>query len=254
MGRFIHEAVAVDPETHIVYLTEDGPETAGLYRYIPTRRTQLGAGGKLQMLAIAAQKNYDTRTGQTVRQSLPVTWVDIPEPDPPSAELNPRAVQQQGFEKGAAIFTRLEGIWYDRGSIFFTSTDGGDRKLGQVWEYRIRAGGRRRPAARTRPELPASLELVFESPSATVLDMPDNICVSARGALVICEDGTTDQFVRGLTRDGNVFDIARNIIPGHEAREFAGVTFSPDQKTLFVNNFRPGMTFAIWGPWEKGGL
>lgn len=85
--------------------------------------------------------------------------------------------------------------------------------------------------------------------------MPDNICVSPRGALVVCEDGRApDQFVRGLTREGVIFDFARNIVPGFEGREFAGATFSPDGKTLFVNIQTPGITLAIWGPWQKGAL
>ena len=37
MGRFVHEACAVDPRTGIVYMTEDnGPD--GFYRYIPDHR------------------------------------------------------------------------------------------------------------------------------------------------------------------------------------------------------------------------
>ena len=31
--------------------------------------------------------------------------------------------------------------------------------------------------------------------------------------------------------------------------EFAGVCFSPDGQTMFVNMQTPGITFAIWGPW-----
>ena len=37
--------------------------------------------------------------------------------------------------------------------------------------------------------------------------------------------------------------------------EFAGATFSPDGKVLFVNiQASAGVTFAIWGPWEDGAL
>lgn len=49
MGRFCHEAVAVDPDTGIVYLTEDR-KTAGFYRFTPASKGNLRAGGKLQML------------------------------------------------------------------------------------------------------------------------------------------------------------------------------------------------------------
>ncbi|HKY06453.1 MAG TPA: alkaline phosphatase PhoX, partial [Blastocatellia bacterium] len=98
------------------------------------------------------------------------------------------------------------------------------------------------------------LTLIFESTSAELLDGPDNICVSPRGGLVVCEDGRTDNYIRGLTRAGQIFDLAKNIIPGAERNEFAGATFSPDGETLFVNIQTPGITFAIWGPWDDGAL
>jgi len=51
MGRFNHEAVAVDAASGIVYQTEDR-EDGLFYRFIPTRRRQLAAGGRLQALKI----------------------------------------------------------------------------------------------------------------------------------------------------------------------------------------------------------
>jgi len=35
---------------------------------------------------------------------------------------------------------------------------------------------------------------------------------------------------------------------------FAGGAFSPDGQTLFVKIQTPGVTLAIWGPWERGTL
>ena len=94
--------------------------------------------------------------------------------------------------------------------------------------------------------------------------MPDNICVSPRGGLVLCEDGGGIAFVHGLTVDGRIFRFARNnalIEPGAGRRagdfresEFAGATFSPNGQWLFVNMQNPGITFAITGPWEHGAL
>jgi uncharacterized protein len=241
MGRFVHEAIAVDPATGVVYETED-QGTAGFYRFIPKKKGQLSEGGRLQMLAIKDQPKYDTRIKQKVGVRLPAVWVDIDEPDPAEADTSALAVYKQGLAKGAATFARLEGCWFGHGRIFFNSTSGGDMKLGQVWEY-----------------LPANkasghLTLVFESPSADILEMPDNICVSPQGGLVLCEDGRQEQFIRGLTRKGQIFDFAKNRVPGFEMMEFAGATFSPDGETLFVNIQTPGITFAIWGPWKRGAL
>lgn len=159
------------------------------------------------------------------------------------ADLATRSVYRQGFAKGGATFARLEGCWYGGDSIFFTATSGGDSKLGQVWQYI--------PTSKDKGQL----KLIYESREEAVLDMPDNLCVSPRGHLVICEDGhAPNQFIRGLTRQGQIFDLARNLVPGFEGREFAGATFSPDGQTLFVNVQTPGITFAIWGPWQKGVL
>lgn len=83
MGRFSHEAVAVDPATWIVYETEDLGSTSGFYRFISNTPGVLVDGGVLQMLAVEGAPNYDTRTGQTVGVALPVTWVEIADPNPP---------------------------------------------------------------------------------------------------------------------------------------------------------------------------
>jgi uncharacterized protein len=241
LGRFVHEAIAVDPQTSIVYLTEDRG-AAGFYRFLPKHKGKLAEGGKLQMLRIADRHQCDLRTGQKNGATYQAAWVNIDEPDTPKAEHHSGAVYEQGFAQGGATFARLEGIWYGNHTIFFTATSGGDQKLGQVWEYT--------PQGKDK----GTLKLIFESPEEAVLDMPDNLCVSPRGALLVCEDGSREQYVRGLTRQGQIFDFAKNLVPGFENREFAGATFSPDGQTLFVNVQTPGLTLAIWGPWEKGAL
>jgi secreted PhoX family phosphatase len=94
------------------------------------------------------------------------------------------------------------------------------------------------------------LTLLFEPTDSALLNMPDNICLAGRN-LVICEDNGARNHLRVLTPQGQVFDLAKNIAPGFETQEFAGSTFIPDGQTLFVNLQVPGMTFAIWGPWER---
>jgi secreted PhoX family phosphatase len=245
MGRFVHEAIGVDPATGIVYETEDLNRRSGFYRFTPDTPGVLADGGGLEMMAIVGQPQADLRQGQRVGEWLPVEWVPIEDPDPDEADTNASAVFQQGFEAGGARLTRLEGCWHGDGSIFFHSTNGGDAQAGQVWRY--------------VPES-ESLSLIFESPGREVLDSPDNLTVSPSGGLLICEDATGVSHLRGLTADGEIFPFARNIL---NSREFAGATFSPDGRALFVNiqgdldSFgpgNPGMTFAITGPWESGPL
>lgn len=246
MGRFVHEAVAVDPETGIVYETEDRL-IAGFYRFIPTTPGRLADGGRLQMLAVEGRPNLDTADGQRVGAVLPAIWVDIENADPSIAWDETAAVFSQGFTKGGARFARLEGCWYGDRSIYFHSTNGGDARVGQVWRYRPTAADR------------GDLVLVFESPSPDVLNYPDNVTVSPRGGIVICEDGGGVQHLRGLTREGAIFDFAKNVL---NPTEFAGACFSPDGRILFVNimgstldaGTAEGRTLAIRGPWERGAL
>jgi secreted PhoX family phosphatase len=249
MGRFVHEAVAVDPRSGIVYQTEDA-RRAGLYRFVPATPGRLADGGRLQMMAVRGQPRLDLREGQAAGVRYGVFWVDIGDPDRPHADpaaADGSGVFSQGLEAGGAIFARLEGACYADGKLFVTSTDGGNARMGQVWELDV-----------DRQEL----RLVFESPGADVLNMPDNLTSSPRGGLVLCEDGTANPCIHGLTTDGRVFRFARNtvrlagerngIVGDFSTSEFAGATFSPDGRWLFVNVQSPGITLAITGPWEMG--
>ena len=259
MGRFTHEAVAVDPHTGTVYETEDSGNDSGFYRFRPVDPSDLTRGGTLEMLAVAGADGYSTLSGQQVGVSLPVRWVPIDDPDP-DLETNPAiGVAQEGMAKGAAVFNRLEGIWYDQrtGGVFFNSTSGGDAGYGQVWHYDPRA---------------EILTLFFESPGGSVLDSPDNLVVTPRGSILICEDdasGANDDThplapgivdvnrLVGIDRTGNAFEFAVNTLNG---TEFAGACFSPNGRVLFVNIFGlfdlpgTGMTCAISGPWGHGPL
>jgi secreted PhoX family phosphatase len=251
MGCFVHEAIAVDPRTGIVYETQDRTQ-AGLYRFIPKTRGHLAEGGRLQMLAVDGRRAFDTTRGQRAGATYDIHWVDIHEPDRP--HVSPTAgyglgVLRQGLDAGGTIFSRLEGATFGGGRLYVTATDGGDEKMGQVWEIDPR---------RDR------LRLVFESPGAPVLNMPDNLTLSPRGGLVLCEDGTATPCVHGLTRDGRIFRFARNNVKidtprngltgDFSQREFAGATYSPDGKWLFFNAQTPGITFAVTGSWADGGL
>ncbi len=242
MGRFVHEAVAVDPATGIVYETEDN-NPSGLYQYIPDYPGELARGGRLRMLAVKDRPGYDTREGQTMGASLPVTWVEIEDPDPAEAGVDETLVYKEGADKGGAAFNRLEGCWYGNGRIFFTATTGGDEGLGQVWEYHPDGADE------------GVLTLLFESPDASLMAAPDNVCVSPRGGLIVCEDNRDGiPYIRGLTKEGRVFDVAKDVAGIAYRGEFAGATFSPDGETLFVNMQRPGLTYAIWGPWSEGAV
>jgi secreted PhoX family phosphatase len=260
-GRFPHESAALDPSSGALYLTEDNfAHASGFYRYLPpkhpVRAGKLLDGGRLQMLAVKGARREDLSKGQEPGAAYAVEWVDIDDPDPrfrgrPSNDEVVRAVGRQGRAKGAALFSRLEGAVFHQGTVYFVSTQGGDTDpadppqdgfgdgRGQVWAYETWSD---------------RLRLVYESPRAAALDLPDNVTVSRRGTLVLCEDGEGANHLRGLTRSGEIFDFCRlEPIPGDPGAEFAGSTFGPGGHTLFVNiQGDRGRSIAIWGPWERG--
>jgi hypothetical protein len=232
MGRFRHEAIAVDPRTGIVYQTED--QNDGLfYRFIPKQRGNLVAGGVLEALRIPKIPKAITRKGFPVEKPMAVDWVPI-------EEVNPQGdtVRVEGFHKGAAQFSRGEGICYTEGSLYFTCTNGGEAGVGQVWRY---SPGR-------NPQEGGTIALFVESPSPSVLDFPDNLVMAPFGDLILCEDGAGEQRVMGLTSGGELYPLAHNALNNSE---FAGVCFSPNGQTMFLNIYRPSVTLAIWGPWRK---
>jgi secreted PhoX family phosphatase len=237
MGRFRHESAAVDRKTGVVYMTEDNPDSAcGFYRFIPDNYGRLNLGGKLQMLKVRGVTNYDTRSGQTAGNILLADWIDIPDPDPAGAETNAAAVFDQGFAQGAAVFARLEGCVAEFDRILFISTTGGNLGIGQIWEYRNRKGNSGR------------LKLLYESPSASVLNMPDNVLFGSRGNIFMAEDNGSENYLRVLSMDGAISNFAKNLVPDFTSYEFTGCCFDPGRTTLFVNIQTPGLTFAIWGP------
>lgn len=225
MGRFNHEAAAVDSDTGYVYLTEDRDDGL-LYRFVPSTPNDLSAGGTLYALRITAIPQANTTTGFTVGQAHAVDWVVITNPDPSSD-----TVRTAGFNLGAAKFARGEGIFYGDGDIYFCCTSGGSAGLGQIWRYT--------PATET-------LRLYIQPNDANVLDFPDNIVVAPNGDLFLCEDGGGTDFIVGITPTGALYKFARNAL---NTSEFAGVCFSPDGQIMFVNMQTPGITFAITGPW-----
>jgi secreted PhoX family phosphatase len=245
MGRFNHEAAAVDPVTGYVYETEDRGDAA-LYRFVPNVPGDLAQGGRLEAMKIG-WTGYDTRAdGETSYGK--VSWVTIDEPDPADD-----TVRHEAQGKGAAVFGRLEGAWYGNERIYVLTTNGGPAGQGQVFELD--------PAT-------DEFRVLFASPSAEVLNSPDNMCVSPRGGLVLCEDGSGTEYVHGLTTEGEIFRFAannvdlrsgtggKNVAPAdYRGSEWAGSVFEPSQGSwLFLNIQTPGITLAITGPWRQGAL
>lgn len=250
MGRFSHEALMIDPKSGVAYQTEDSGN-CGLYRFAPHRRGRYERGGTLHMLAVRRQPNLDLGVSHSIGSRWDVRWVRI---DDPTAAAT--SCFQQGWALGGARFSRLEGAWWGEKTGFFLSTDGGSVGEGQVFEYDPRD---------------ESLTLIYDATNATDLDNPDNLTVTPRGGLLLCEDAAGNNFTEGerlvgLTLNGETFTFAMNNVNlasdysaavrrgDYRQSEWAGACYSPDGKWLFANIQTPGITFAITGPWGKGPL
>ena len=246
MGRFVHEAIAVDPDTGIVYETED-QQTAGFYRFLPTEPGNLPAGGRLEMLAVAGAPEADLRAGQATGDWRRVEWVPIDDPDP--ADAGPNTVFAQGREAGGATFRRLEGIWYGGGRIYVVSTEGGDVRMGQVWEYEPAASGCACCSSR-----PGATSSTCRTTSASA---PAGASCSARtaGTATSCAacGPTAGFFPSPATTSSST--AGRTASPATSAPASSRVPRSvPDGRWLFVNVQIPGVTIAITGPWADGAL
>lgn len=246
MGRFSHEAVAIDPRTGYAYLTEDSRNKSGFYRFRPTDTSftpgSYEAGGTLQMARVVGRQNADLIVASK-GDRYEIEWVDIANPD-----ANPVSMPLPDF----AGSTTVSG------------------PFAQGWAQ----GGLRM----SRDDLASgTMTAVFVSLASVASNNPDNITVSPRGGILLCEDGggVDDPFgfgnrVTGLTDDGDSYVFAKNnvvldanqigaagklVSPGdYRGSEFCGACFDPAGKVMFVNIQSPGITFAIWGPWAKGNL
>jgi secreted PhoX family phosphatase len=285
MGRFAHEAVAVDPATGYVYQTEDARNISGFYRFKPTdtsgRYGSLAKGGTLQaakVMGVNAAKLLalgGTNAVASVGQSIPIEWVTIEQPDanPVGGRSGP---YNEAVGKGALTMSRGEGLWYHRGSIAVVDTSFGrdsanrdGRGLGAIWIY---------TPSSSNPEQ-GTLQLIYAAAARVAGNNPDNITYSPRGGILTCDDGADvddgfgpGQRLMGYTAAGEAYIFGKNNVVLEESdiakmgrtgqfaaddyrgSEFCGATFDPTGHTLFVNTQGPGVTFAIRGPWARGNL
>ncbi|HSV70344.1 MAG TPA: alkaline phosphatase PhoX [Methylibium sp.] len=278
MGRFAHEASAIDPATGYWYLTEDQGSANTLYRFRPANvaggLNSLHAGGTLQGLAVVGAPNADLRL-PLLCQEYQCAWVDIADPDLDGATLSSvvgsvsaSGPYRQAYANGAAIFGANEGCWVAHGVVFFTDKQvtTSPARAGRIWALDLST---------------MTLKAIFVSNDIQVGNSPDNVCISPRGGVLFCEDGgnsgpnsggpVTVQRLMAVAPSGASYVFAKHafnftaaeleavgksgtLAGDHRNSEWAGSVFSPDGQTLFVNLYTPGITLAITGPWARGTL
>lgn len=263
LGRYSHEAVAVDPDTQQIYLTEDAVTPNGLYyRWTPPdafvggigalhelARTLGAEAGRLQAMGCSEGRRriVDLSEATKVGTRYRVRWVDVP--DRVAAATSTRV---QSYTEPITRSRKLEGAWWGNGGAYFVASfarpeANGDGSLnahdGQVWFYD--------PESRT-----ITLKTLFglnpqtpEEPGTW--DGPDNITVSPHGGLILAEDGNGKNHLIGVGRRGEPYALARN--ERAQGGEFCGPAFSADGRILFTNIQSPtyGATLAITGPWRR---
>ena len=226
--------------------------------------------GRLGVMAVVPLPDV---AGALKGDAYVLEWVPIANPDQnrgnatgPSGTTITSAAGPfvQGWLQGALRMNRGEGIWYAQGKMYVMDTSGGAVSRGAIWELDLAT---------------QVFRCIYSSPNTTVGNMGDNLTVSPRNAILICEDASTaatdtfgyGQRLMGITQGGDAYIFAKNNVQlttsqlnaagkldtlagDHRDNEFAGACFDPTGRYLFVNIQTPGITFAISGPWAKGPL
>ncbi|WTW92140.1 PhoX family protein [Streptomycetaceae bacterium NBC_01309] len=260
LGRFEHEAAAVDPVRGHIYLTEDADEPNGLfYRWEPPRHFH-GGRGRLRGLSpkagvLAAMRCVDAAGSHVddlsratrIGTSYAVTWVPVPERDARTAPI-----RRQFTDTDVTRGRKLEGLWWGDGGAYVVTSYARDESPGaahdgQVWFYDP-----------TRRRMTLKLRFgVNTTPGADgPFDGPDNITVSPYGGVILAEDGEGVQHLVGATSNNRSYPLARNDLnigspEEPEFSEFSGPAYSLDGRILFANVQEPGIMYAITGPWRR---
>jgi secreted PhoX family phosphatase len=215
LGTFTHEAVAVDLETGILYLTEDRPD-GRFYRYVPNAWGNL-TSGLLQVAEVGGQGD--------------VSWLDVPNPNPnPFAEVPTRHQVP-----ASASFDGGEGIVYSQGHVYFTTK--GDNR---VWDYV--------PSSE-------KLSVLYDDDQDPALPLTgvDNITASRSGDLIVAEDGGNMELVM-ITPDLEVAPILRVLDQPNSELAGPAFDPSGKRLYVSSQRGGPmnaGVTYEISGPFRK---
>jgi secreted PhoX family phosphatase len=258
LGRYAHEAAAVDPATGAIYLTEDASSPNGLYYrwtppadFVPGKGAlhALATGGAVEVGTLEAMKCFDEDGNHVpdlsiateVNTKYTVEWVTVPDRDARRV-----SVRKQFTNEQVTRSRKLEGQWWADGGAYFVASyarlsDGSTNEHdGQVWFY---------DPKKSRVVL-KTLFGVNPAPATgdANFDGPDNITVSPHGGLILAEDGEGRSHLVGVTEQGKAYALALNLA---NDSEFAGPVFNASGSTLFTNIQTPGYTLAITGPWGR---
>ena len=217
LGWFDHEAVAVDPTTGWLYLTEDRSD-GRFYRFRPTTPGNLSAG----VLEAAQLSGTAPWT---------VTWLAVPNPNPTGNQTRTRkqVKKSTGFNGG-------EGAWFHNGIVYITTK--GDNR---VWALTLATN---------------RMSVVYDDNTNAnpILTGVDNVTVSSTGAVYVAEDGG-DMQLCVIGSAGDVAPLLK--VEFQTSSEITGPAFSPDGTRLYFSSQRGttgsssgGITYEVTGPFS----
>ena len=223
LGMFNHEAAAVDPETSIIYQTEDTSES-GFYRFIPEKKiTSMGelskVKGKFQVMSIQSKNK--------------VVWNDVKDPLAHPNKKIDLMKRKQNKKIKYKKFKRGEGAWYHDGQVYFATTS-----TNQIWSYDIAK---------------ETCKILYKGNGK--LKKPDNVTVSNSGLVMAAEDRDNME-ICGISKNNNsAFPIVR-IKDHHKKSEVTGPAFDPSGTRLYFSsqngkNGKDGITYEVTGPFNK---
>jgi secreted PhoX family phosphatase len=219
LGTFAHEAVTVDTQHNILYMTEDKPDGC-FYRFVPASLNSQGfptlSRGSLETAVV------DPNTSK-------VSWMPIPVPDASDRPTRYQLASSTRFNGG-------EGIVFYGGVVSF-ATKGDNR----IWSYNTNT---------------AHISVIYDARTHPnpILKGVDNITLSKNGELIVGEDGGNMQLV-AISKSGQLIPLVQLV--GHDSSEVTGPAFSPNGRRLYFSSQRGtrgtskgGITFEVLGPFH----
>ncbi|HEX9682827.1 MAG TPA: alkaline phosphatase PhoX [Acidimicrobiales bacterium] len=208
LGRFNHEAVAVDPTRHHLYLTEDDGDGL-LYRFTPDAWRDDGMGVlDSGVLEAAAVDQGD------------VTWHEVPDP---SGVTGPTREQVPA----ATVFDGGEGCWYDSDTVYVATK--GDRR---VWALDVEDVD--------HPTIEVIYDATPVGPDLETAVKVDNVTVSPWGDVFVAEDSSDRKRMLLLSENNGTYDASTflEVIEAAPGSELTGPVFDPSGTRMFFSSQR----------------
>lgn len=217
LGRFKHEAAAVDLEENRLYLTEDEPD-GRFYRFTSTNGLPDLTEGILEVAAV-----------REIEGKQKVSWHRVPDPLAENMATRHQVPNSEAFKGG-------EGVAYHNGTVYFTT-----KRDNRVWTYKVSS---------------QELDTLYDIKTADepILGGVDNLTVTPQGAVLVAEDGGDMQIVvlSPNSETGEVSATPLLQVVGHEESEITGPAFDPSftrfyfsSQTGATNKNSDGVTFEI---------